>query len=59
MADVKSEALFTFVDRGHSGSKMNYGEIQARHVYGFVEKANEMANAIALLQNLVTETFWF
>ena len=56
--EERSAFHFTFVDRGHSGRKMNYGEMRARLVYGFVEKANEMANAIAVLHDLLTETFW-
>ena len=56
VAEVKSEAPFALVARGHSGSIMNYGEIRARLVHGFVQKANEMADAVAVLQNLSKET---
>ena len=53
---VSSASPIAFTTRGKSGSSVNYADVRARVTHGFIEKANEMANAIAVLQDLSKAT---
>ena len=50
------QSPLAFGARAKGGSVVNYAEVRARVARGFVEKANEMADAIAVLQDLSRAT---
>ena len=51
-ANVEREGSAALAVRGNGGAVVNYAEIRARVAHGFIEKANEMADAVAVLQDL-------
>ena len=55
-AVVSGESSIAFAAHGKFGSSVNYADVRARVAHGFIEKANEMANAIAVLQDLSRAT---
>ena len=57
MGNLEREQSGAFPARGHGGgASVNYAEIRSRVAHGFIEKANEMADALAVLQELSTAT---
>ena len=53
---MEREAPVVLFARGRGGNIVNYAEVRARVSHGFIEKANEMADAIAVLQDLSKAT---
>ena len=56
MGGAEREAPVVLSVHGHGDSIVNYAVIRARVARGFIEKANEMADAIAVLQDLSKTT---
>merc|ERR1712113_802617 len=57
MGNLEREQSGAFSARGHGGGVIvNYAEIRSRVAHGFIEKANEMADALAVLQELSIAT---
>ena len=56
LGGVLRESPVAFGARAKGGSVVNYAEVRARVAHGFAEKANEMADAIAVLQDLSRTT---
>ena len=52
LGNVEREGFVALGSRGQKGAIVNYAEIRARVANGFIEKANEMADALAVLQDL-------
>ena len=58
LGNVEREGFVALASRGQSGGAIvNYAEIRARVANGFIEKANEMADALAVLQDLSRASF--
>ena len=53
---VPRESPAAFAGHAKRGGVVNYAEVRARVTHGFAEKANEMADAIAVLQDLSRAT---
>ena len=56
LGNLERERSVALSARGHGGGIVNYAEIRARVANGFIEKANEMADALAVLQELSKAT---
>ena len=56
LGNAEREAPIIFAGRGRGGLSVNYAEIRSRVASGFLEKANEMAEAVAVFQDLSKAT---
>lgn len=56
MGSAEREAPILLAVNGHGSNIVNYAEIRARVARGFIEKANEMADALAVFQDLSKTT---
>lgn len=57
LGNVEREAPIVFAARGHGGDIIvNYAKMRSRVASGFIEKANEIADAVAVFQDLAQAT---
>ena len=56
LGNVEREAPVVFSARGHGDHIVSYAEIRSRVAFGFIEKANEIADAVAVFQDLTKAT---
>ena len=52
LGNVEREAPIVFAARGHGDIIVNYAKMRSRVASGFIEKANEIADAVAVFQDL-------
>ena len=56
LGNVEREAPIVFSGRGHGDNIVNYAEMRTRVARAFIEKANEIAEAVAVFQHLSKAT---